>query len=234
MKGKIFGIVFLGWFIASIVAILLVSELENQVEWLLILFGQYFLVFGGIAVWANKEKKNFPTVILMFPLVGFGLIGSGLYMLIGGVNAVENMAKYAPYVIMAVFPIAGALMIHMAVAEMVYLKRKCTYEVRAKCVDISSHYVSKKNGGRTKVYMPTYSVWLDNKEYRIWNNKYTNSCRFVVGEYYNIKVNPLDVNEFIDGNTKFMNGGLLVIGTVFVFVTVIIIGLIIKVGGVSF
>ena len=166
----------------------------------------------------------------MLPLVGLGCVGSGIYMLIGGENAVANMFDFAPFLLMAIFPIAGILMVHMAVSEMLYLKRNCTYEVDAKCVEVSTSHMKTKQGRRRVIYMPIYSVWLDDKEHRIWNNKYT-SKQYKVGEYYKLKVNPADVNDFVDENSKSVQGGCLAIGVGFIIITLIIGGVMLGMGG---
>ena len=120
----------------------------------------------------------------------------------------------------------------MSLSEMLYLKKRCTYEVNAKCVEVSTSHMKTKQGRRRVIYMPTYSVWLDDKEYRIWNNKYT-SKQYKVGEYYKLKVNPADVNEFVDGNSKSVQGGYLVIGIVFLVITTVIGIVVYRMGGVG-
>lgn len=231
MKSKTIGIVFLVWFFASLVGMLFVGETESPAKWLMILFGQYFVVFGSIAVYANKGAKRFPSIVLMLLLVGLVCVGSGIYMLVGGEDATAKMFDFAPVLIMAVFPVAGILMIHMSVSEMLYLKRNCTYEVDAKCVDVSTSHRKTNQGRRRTIYMPTYSVWMDGKEYRIWNNKYT-SKQYVVGEYYKLKVNPADVNEFVDVNSKSVHGGMLVVGIIFIVITAVIGVVVYRMGGV--
>lgn len=224
---NIFGIAFLVWFFTSLAGMFLVAKTENPAEWLMILFGQYFLVFGVIAIYANKGTKHFPTIILMFPLVGLACIGSGIYIMVGGEDSYDNMNVFAPFLIVAAFFVAGLLMLHMSLSEMLYLKRVCTYEVSAKCVDITTSLSKRKHGGYNEIYMPIYSFWFNDTEQRIWNNQYS-SKKFTIGDYYTLMVNPNDVNDFIDGNARIGNIGLLTIGIVFITVSSIIMILMLK------
>lgn len=220
-KSNLIGIIFVIWFICSLGGLLFLSEMENQAGWIFTLMGQYFLVFGIFAVYANKGAKRFPTILIMFPLIGGVMLGSGIYMLIGGEIAVHNMFLVAPILIFLVFPIAGICMIHMALTEGMYLRKRCTYKVNAKCVAVSSSTHRDKNGRTRKTYMPTYSVYVNDKEERLWNNKYS-SHKFEIGEYYNILINPNNPIEYIDINTRKLHSGLLLIGTLFIGVSVIV------------
>jgi len=218
---KHIGIIFLIWFLGSLIGLFMVSKTANPVEWLMIIFGQYFLVFGIIAVCGNKGSKHFPTIILLFPLVGLSCAGVGIYMLVGGEQAMSNMNKYAPALIVGAFFVAGVLMLHMSLTDHMYLKKVCTQEVNAKCVEVSVSHSKRKHGGYSEIYMPTYSFWMNGEEHRAWNNKYSSS-KFTVGEYYTIKVNPNDTEDIIDLNTKIGNMGLLVIGIVFIIISCVV------------
>lgn len=220
-KSNLIGIIFVIWFICSLGGLLFLSEVENQAGWIFTLMGQYFLVFGILAVYANKGAKRFPTILIMFPLIGGVMLGSGIYMLIGGEIAVHNMFLVAPILIFLVFPIAGICLMHMALTEGMYLKKRCTYEVNAKCVDVSTSTHRNKNGRTRKTYMPTYSAYVNDKEIKLWNNKYS-SHKFEVGEYYTVSINLENPTEFIDINTKKVHSGMLLIGTLFIGVSIII------------
>lgn len=222
MKNNVVSIVFIIWFICSIAAMMLISQFDNEVSWLMILFGQYFLVFGLLGVSSNKESKHFPSVILMFPLVGGVSITCGIYMLIGGQSAIDKMNEIAPYLLLLAFLVFGILLVHMSLSELLYLKKKCTYEIDAECVEISESLVKNNKGNFRRVYMPTYSVNVDGKDYRIWNNNYS-SKKLIVGEYYKILINPLDPNDFIDSITKSIHKGMLFIGFIFIIVGISLI-----------
>lgn len=217
-KGTILGIIFLVWFFASLAGILLVSKTQHPAEWLLILFGQYFLVFGMLAVWSSRGTRPFPTIILTAVVVGLGCMGSGIYMMVGGEGSHEKMNAFAPFMIVGAFFVVGCFMLHMALSQMCYLKRVCTYEVNARCVDVTIGLSKRKHGGYNEIYMPTYSFWLNGEEHRVWNNQYS-SIKFEIGNDYRLLVNPKNVSDFIDSNTRLGNIGLLIIGTIFVIVS---------------
>ena len=71
---KIFGIVFIIWFIGSIVAMIVLSNM-GKAEYTVMLFGQYFLVFGIIAFFGKSVDGSNPKPIgLIFASIGLACI----------------------------------------------------------------------------------------------------------------------------------------------------------------
>ena len=71
---KIFGIVFILWFIGSIVAMIVLSNM-GKAEYTVMIFGQYFLVFGIMAFFGKSVDGSNPKPIgLIFASVGLGCI----------------------------------------------------------------------------------------------------------------------------------------------------------------
>lgn len=55
-KGKVGGIIFIIWFIASLLAIMEAGR--QQSIWAVVLFGQYFLVFGIVFMIVSIKNKD--------------------------------------------------------------------------------------------------------------------------------------------------------------------------------
>ena len=71
---KMFGIVFLTWFIGSIIAMIILAEL-NMGEYTVMVFGQYFLVFGLIAFFGKSvDGKSGKGIGSIFAAVGLACI----------------------------------------------------------------------------------------------------------------------------------------------------------------
>lgn len=224
-KNIVISILFLIWFFGSLVAMMCCSESQNKIGFLLTLIGQYFLVFGIIAVAGNRKQKPFPIVVLIFPLVGIALMVCGISSIAGGDVVKETLVKYAPYIIIWIFPIAGILMVFGSMSKIRYLKRVCTREIQAKCVDIEVSWVNDSDSPRrTRVYMPLYSIYYNGEERLIRNNMYTNMNRFEIGSYYYIKINPSNPDEFIDDNNKKGNMLIFILGIVFIVLSVPVLG----------
>lgn len=221
IKNGIIGAVFLIWFFGSMIAMLVCSKLDNRTGILLALFGQYFLVFGILGVGANRKNKPFPLPILLFPLVGVLLLACGISIWVGGEQALVWLQKNAPYILIWIFPLVGAGMIVSATCNSRHLKRVCTREVQAKCIDVESTWSPDRNGrGGRYVYMPVYSIFYNGEEKILRNYIYTNMNRFEQGEYYYIKINPDNPEEFIDSNNKKAKGMSLILGVVFLVISV--------------
>lgn len=220
-KGIVISIIFLIWFFGSLIAMIICSKLENSSGFVLALLGQYFLVFGIVAIIGNRMRKPFPVIVLLFPLVGVCLFVCGIWILVGGVHALASMEQYAPYILIWIFPIAGAVMVVSAYWKSRHLKRVCTQEIQAKCIDIESKWSSNRTGrGGKKVYMPVYSIFYNGEEKLLRNYTYTNLNHFEIGMYYYIKINPANPDEFLDDNNKKGNRLLLILGIAFIVVMV--------------
>ena len=219
MKIKIQRAIFLTWFIGSIIAILcislFISNFDNRIGWFLCLFGQYFVVLGVIAIWDMKNDKPFQSIVLMAPLVGIVCCSCGIYILLYGEVAMNKMSELAPYLLYLSVLIAGILFMHTTLSELVYLKKKCTYEVDAKCVDIMTSYTE----GRRRVYMPIYNILINGQEHIICNEKYSN-IKFEIGKYYKILIDPENINNFFDLNTKYDLTGSLIFELVFIIASI--------------
>lgn len=224
-KSKVLGIIFLIWFFGSMIGFFVCSESDNKIGPLLVLFGQYFLVFGIIAVAGNLKKKPFPVIVVIFPIVGLSVLVSGIGMILGGEKVLLFLGRYAPYIFIWIFPIVGVLMIVNSFSQYRHLKRVCTRDIQAKCIDIDSR-LSRNNaeqGRRRKVYMPVYSIFYNEREYIIRNYNYTNLVKFEIGMYYNIKINPSNPNEFMDENSSKANKLVFVLGIIIIVITAPII-----------
>lgn len=225
-KGKVLGIIFLIWFFGSMIGFFVCSESENKTGPLLVLFGQYFLVFGIIAVAGNIKNKPFPVITVIFPIVGLSVLVSGICMIFGGEKALLFLGRYAPYILIWIFPIVGVLMIINSFSQYRHLKQVCTRDIQAKCIDIDSRLSRNNNavpGRIRKVYMPVYSIFYNEREYVIRNYNYTNLVKFEIGMYYNIKINPSNPNEFMDENSSKANKLAFVLGIIIIVITVPII-----------
>lgn len=214
---NLLGTIFLIWFIGSLGAIIYFSEKGDSIEWILILFGQYFLVFGIIGIGNNLSKQLFPFLLLIFPLAGIALISSGVYMLIGNERQIDNLVNViAPFLLASAFPIVGILFLAMSLQSYYKTRKYYTLELDAQCKEI----VTLPGVDESDTYMPIYEVSYCGKTYTLQNDAYTNIERWVVGESYKIKVNPNDIHEFVDDNEKTINKFQVVFGIIAILVGV--------------
>jgi hypothetical protein len=231
IRDKIIGTVFLTWFIASMIILVCCSEFEHGPEIMFITFGQYFLVFGILVISYNKGSRIIPFISIM-AVIGLIMTSCGIYAIIGGETAIENLTKYAPLIVGLLFPYIGTMMLWSGLWERTYMRKHCTLPVDAKCIDIQSHLTETNGGGkRRRVYMPIYQIRAprskNNDLVEIQNNHYTNVNKFEIGNYYTIYINPENPEEFIDANNKSTNGAMIFLGIVFILVSVPIMYLIV-------
>ena len=75
----IISVVFLLWFIASIIGMVYFAKTGRSLL-CLALFGQYFLVFGLAAVISGIKDHNFNPITLLFVFIGVGTIGAAFLL----------------------------------------------------------------------------------------------------------------------------------------------------------
>ncbi len=214
---NLLGILFLIWLIGSFGAFFYLAKRDASKVWSLILFGQYFFVGGIIGIGKTLSKKSFPFLLFIFPLAGIALIYSGVYMLTANEMQINKYVHVVvPFLFASAFSIVGILFIATSLQSYYRIKKYYTIELDAQCKEI----VTLPGVDEPDTYMPIYEVSYCGKTYTLQNDVYTNIGRWVLGEYYTIKVNPNDIHEFVDGNEKTSNKFHVVFGIIAIFVGV--------------
>ncbi len=217
----ILGGIFLLWFIASMIGMYVCSQVDGGAGLMLVILGQFFLVFGIIGIAGNIKKKPFPIIIILFPLAGSALIVWGLSLYMGSEHLLEMLGNAVPYLAVWLFPVIGVILVADTVVRQNYLKRVCTYKIQAKCISVEREWSKGTRNSRGDwVYMPVYSIMHSGREMNVSNGVYTNLNNLKVGEYYYIKINPLNPQEFIDENSRKGNKLSLVLGIIFILLAI--------------
>jgi Ca2+/Na+ antiporter len=219
---KIFSVVFLIWFVLSIAALIATAKLQ-ALGWTAIVFGQYFVVFG-VAGLINEIKAGFRhPIIVIFPMIGFTVVISGLLWQFGNEIVKENVVKHIPNMIAAVFLLVGILLLVQVIIEKSEQK-KCTFAVQGKCVEVKWHYSTSKNGGSPKNYCPVYEYYYNGQTYTGSQEIYTNLLYVNEGEYREIFLNPEKPTVFYEkGMSRTFNIMSLILGVIFVAVGAVVI-----------
>ena len=98
----VIGTVFLIWFFGSIGGLLATAKM-GQPGWTLVIFGQYFVVFGLIAL-HNEIKNGFQNpIFLVFLAVGLIVVTCALMWQLGNDAAKEKVVDQIPNVAAGIF-----------------------------------------------------------------------------------------------------------------------------------
>lgn len=186
------SIVFLAWFLASIGAMIYFSR-NNQGALIVTVFGQYFLVFGIIAIISGIKGKKFQPVTILFPVVGIGCMVGGCIFQFGSETVIKYANDILPYVFLVAFMIVGAAVVIGAYFSSKKKHEVCTYCITATVVDVKTHY---RKG--TRSYCPVYETYFRDETIRLCNNVFTNMRRVEVGETREIYLNPNQPTEFFE------------------------------------
>lgn len=192
-RKKIFGYIFLIWFICSFIGFFI---LENA-YYLVMNFGQYFLVFGLIAFFNTKRFEKF--ISLPFILVGLCCVVIPYCMLHPELIPTDvNWETVIVLLMLSGFILAGLAAIFIPLFKRKYQKEVCTYEVQATIVDYDT---TISDNGNT-LYAPIYGFWYNGKDWRVCNNFYSNVGVPERGKTYTIKINPDNPEEFFNEKSR--------------------------------
>lgn len=192
-KGKIGTIIFITWFVASLLAIMETGRTGNIL--CVALFGQYFFVFGLIAmVTAIKAKESF-WLQSIFVLVGAGIVAGVLIYKFGTDALKQKLFDMIPLAGLSIFVIAGIVFLILAYREKFIIAPRYSYPVSAKCIKVLINYVDTERHGAKEVFCPVFYYNYNGKEYESSNNIYTDT-RFIEGNYYDINIDPENPEKF--------------------------------------
>lgn len=218
----VFSVLFIGWFLTSIIALVVLAKVQ-EMGWVAVVFGQYFVVFGMLGL-VNEIKGGFRyPIIAVFPTVGFSVVTCGLLWQFGDEVLKKNVVYHIPNMIAGIFLLVGILLpVQIVVGKLE--QKKCTCVVQGKCVEVKWHYSSSSNGGSTKTYCPVYEYYYNGQTYIGSQNIYTNILRVTEGEYREIFLNPDKPTVFYEkGMSRVLNVVSLIIGMVFIGAGVVVI-----------
>lgn len=218
----IFTIVFLLWFIISILGMIYFSENDNT-GMVVLLFGSYFFIFGliGISLGGIKLKNVW---ILLFPTIGLALMISSAIFMWGSDEAILQLGKLIPILLLCLFIVVGIGLILGTVVTDNNLKKRCTYQIIARCVKLNSHLSRTTYGDfgtkARKLYAPVFSYCFEGKNYETEHNIYKNFGNPNVDDDVYIFINP-DYPTEIYFPSKSTKLSLISIGIIFVIIGIV-------------
>lgn len=201
-KDTILGIVFLIWFLGSFVGMIVISATEFA--WLMpAFFSQFFLVVGIVMIIDTKKKGRFSGTDYLFCIPLLVGVGGIVYCFLKRFASKEFWDACAsvllpilPYVALSVFVIMGIFMLVVAYKKTISIRKICTHEVEAMCIDVKMEYRNKDGRQRMQpLYSPVFEFYYKSQEYHVCNNIFSNK-KYEVGDYYYINIDPMNPTYF--------------------------------------
>ena len=218
-SGGLVSLIFIIWFIASII-FLVISGKNAEYQWLLpIIFGQYFLVFGAIAIISTRgsKKKTAAAIGILFVLIGGGVLTLGLMHHFGDEDMKKKIVDSIPFIASLGFSVGGICGIVGSIVSRNSMVARCTYETQAQVIDIKSRVGSRKN--HTTVYCPVYQAYVNGETVQLCDNVYSNVKVPNIGDIRPIFIDPDDPESYYE--PKMYRMGFLIKMFVFSMFTVI-------------
>jgi len=195
LKENVKSILFLIWFIASLILMCSLGAINGMYS--LIIIGQYFLVFGIISNSANKVMS------ISFSIIGGALI---IFPILNLLKLNINWNIVVPVLMFIGSIIIGLTLIFSTLLEEQKRKKVCTVPVKA-TVSNYAYIYSSGEYGRRKTYSPIYKYKYNNEIYESVYPFFTTIKRLInTDKTVTININPNNPSEiYVDSKvTKFI------------------------------
>lgn len=176
-KNLLVGSIFITWFMISLSIFSIAADLQNA--YLVVMnFGQYMLVFGGLACYSTRDK-----ILLIVPIVGLGCIIIPLLMMIGPKNI--NWEVVIPSIALLGFIFAGLIILIPPIINRFKRKKECSKNIQA---EVFKQVKDKDNNSKKIRYTTTYTYTYNNKKYKF--KRYNEKEEKNIGSIIEIKIDP--------------------------------------------
>lgn len=209
--GKLLGIMVLIWFFGSMIAMGVLGSINPLYS--LMVFGQFFLVFGVIILCIEDKVR---WLSLPFLLVGLACIIIPMFILNPNILKVEIIwESVVPVLLIIGFVLTGLGMTIIPIIRKKKLEKVCIVPVYATITRYDTTYSDDGN----KLYCPIYSYEYGKKTYEVSDNVYTNVEIKPIGTIQEFKINPNKPDQYLDSNSFTMKF-LIILGILFLIVSI--------------
>ena len=167
------------------------SENDNT-GMVVLLFGNYLFIFGLIYIFWRHQIKVYG--FLLFPTIGLVLMVSSAIFMWGSDKAILQLGELIPVLLLCLFIVVGTGLVLGTIVSDNNLKKRCTYQIIAKCVKLNSRLfrsTSRDYGSKVKrLYAPVFSYYFRNKNYEVEYDFYKRTGYPNVDDRVYIFINP--------------------------------------------
>lgn len=193
--GIIISVIFLPWFLASLIGLIYVSK-HGDLQWLVpVILGQYLLVFGtaGAVVIVSSKRKGL-WIDAAAISVGAAAVVLPLVYHYGGEQTRSVVMQLIPVLAGAVFLLTGAC---GALATFIAQKRsseKYRTPAEGRCVELRT----RMGSGGTLLKCPVYQISLNGETVRLCKDVFTNAGVPNVGESRTVYIDENDLESYAE------------------------------------
>ncbi len=234
-NNPVVGIIFLVWFIGSVVVMALAAGGYLSVFMLLVGAGQFFLgIIGVIGVSLIKKIRQhksycfFPTGLVMLMLLSVGLIAAGCLQAGGKIEyllselpeiiagrPVENSGIYYGILFLGLFLIASFVLFLENVIWRSLRKKHCTVAVTGTCTELKSMWNRAASHPNERIVTaPVFQYEFEGGVYEVCDEIYTSGNIVKAGDRVLLHINPEEPEEFYARSTGIFHRNLMIAGVV--------------------
>ena len=193
-SNPVLAVIFVLLFVTALILIVVFSKTNVAIS--VMIMGLIFMFIGTLGAINGLRSGN--VVFLVFPLFGAGAFTISAFIAFGS----EDIRRYAtaiiPYAILALFSLAGLLLIVSRLLISSRKRRTCTEAVSARCIMHKCHFDDNddNNSRRRLVICPVYEYYFDGMTYYAQEDDYSNVNVPELGERTELLINPCEPYDF--------------------------------------
>ena len=198
MNGKNSSRYFITWLIISLMLLFIFS---NNIEFLLFDFGQMFTILGIYAFVSISSNDKPRGLILLLIILGVILLIFGwavhYNILLLNMDTFILAKKIFISTITIVLIATGISTLLDNSKQKRRAEEMCVFETNGVCTEIKESKMIE-NGKLFPVYSPVYEIKHQGEMVEICDECYKAFPSVKVGKEYNLRINPNNINQFID------------------------------------
>ncbi len=203
----VISFVFLIWFIASIIFMILSAKTEGQ-GWLVpVSLGQFLFVFGALAFSITlSERKNGWWAGALGMFIGASAAVTGAVYHIGSDSLKDTLIAMIPVFVGIAMAIGGLSGVLITMRTHKKGLARYTTRIEGKCIEL------KKRAGKSHtLYSPVYEITLNNETKRLENDTYSSMDIPQVGEVRELFIDEADLEGYSEPRVDSKNRAFMLI-----------------------
>lgn len=205
-----------------VLAIVIIIAAKMNCGWLMELTMGIMFSYVSVRILTKdiKAGKGASYIPVIAGICGVGMLALGIFTLFGTEEMKVAFDSYSDIFLCSTMLIVGAGMIIGNIISRCSAKKKYTYAVQAKCIQL----LSPRDGHNVpRRLSPVYEFYYNGKTHRVMNSSFSNRGNPRAGEVREIFINPENLDGYYDPKrSNAISIGIALIGCFFIVMTVLV------------
>lgn len=215
IKEKVLTTLMLSWFVGTTVMMIIAGLFEKASSISLMTFGQFFFVLGLIAIYDDIKKKNIPSFVIIFVLVGFVSMLLGVFLFFADEKISSILENCGSSIFVFGLLAIIVILVILEVNKKIHLNNHCTMRVLAKVVENDNEIEDEcivfkiENPRKTGEFIELVST--------------SDICNYKVGDKAYLLINPDKPSEFMVDTKDYNKKSIIIMLTLAIVVMLMVL-----------